>query len=144
MTDGTPGYLARSRAVAVPILAAVVVLVLAPAVLGQTTTTNPTSMPAGLSPAERYGMGCLAPALVAISLAIIARQVIVSLTLGIFPASAMLCILHGQHNPLLFVTTMMDRFVLGVLMDREHLTILVYTFLLGAMIGVVNANGGTR
>src|SRR6266404_2901910 len=115
MTDGTLAYLARSRTIGAPILAAIVVLLLAPVVLGQTTTTGPTSMPAAMSPAERYGLGCLAPALVAITLAIITRQVIVSLALGIFTAAGMLCVLRGQYNPLVFVTTTVNEYVLGVL-----------------------------
>ena len=128
-----------------------VILAIAPLAFAQNATSAPTSAAVGMSPAERYGLGCLAPALVAVGLAIATRQVIVSLALGIFTASAMLCINGGQHSPLVFVTTMMDKYVLGVLapvkggtVDREHLTILLYTFLLGAMIGVVNANGGTR
>jgi Na+/H+ antiporter NhaC len=90
---------------------------------------------------------------VAIVLAVATRQVIVSLALGIFTASAMICAARGEYNPLRFVEYAVNHFLLGVLarvkpdgsgVDNEHLTILLYTILMGAMIGVVSASGGTR
>lgn len=126
------------------------ILLSGPAALAETVTSGPAAA-APPSPADAYGLWSLAPALVAILLAIATRQVIVSLALGILTAAGMMCALDGEYNPLKFVTFMMDRYVLGVLApikngraDREHLTILIYTLLIGAMIGVLTANGGTR
>ncbi|HWL94443.1 MAG TPA: Na+/H+ antiporter NhaC family protein [Phycisphaerae bacterium] len=114
---------------------------------------SPTSAPAPSSPAKFYGLWVLTPALLAIFLAIVTRQVIVALALGVLTAAAMVCVMRGDHNPLHFVIYMMDRYVLGVLgpmndtgtaVNLEHITILIYTFFIGALIGVLTANGGTR
>ncbi len=130
--------------------AGVVFLYLSDSAFGQTSTSGPTSSPAA-SAASTYGLWVIAPAMVAIILAILTRQVVMALSLGTLTASAMVCILGGDYNPIHFVTTMIDRYVLGVLApvkdgraDLEHLTILIYTFFIGAMIGVLNVNGGTR
>jgi Na+/H+ antiporter NhaC len=115
-------------------------------------TTQPT-VSAPPEPSAFYGLWTLAPALVAILLAIITRQVIVALACGIFTAAAMLCIRAGDYNPLHFVTYAMNHYLLGVLgpmnadstgVDLGNLTILIYTLFIGAMIGVLAANGGTR
>lgn len=130
--------------------AGVVFLYLSDSAFGQTSTSGPTSAPA-VSAASTYGLWVIAPAMVAIILAILTRQVVMALSLGTLTASAMVCILGGDYNPIHFVTTMIERYVLGVLApvkdgraDLEHLTILIYTFFIGAMIGVLNVNGGTR
>ncbi len=130
--------------------AGVAFLFLSDSAFGQTTTTGPTTAPA-VSAAGMYGLWVIAPAMVAIILAILTRQVVVALSLGTLTASAMVCILHGDYNPIHFVTVMIERYVLGALapakaggVDLEHLTIIIYTLFIGAMIGVLNVNGGTR
>lgn len=102
-------------------------------------------------PKDVYGLWTLAPALVAILLAVITRQVIVALACGILTAATMMCILVADYNPLHFVTYGMDHYLLKVLaplkdgsVDLNHITILIYTLFIGAMIGVLSASGGTR
>jgi Na+/H+ antiporter NhaC len=99
----------------------------------------------------------LAPALVAIILAIITRQVLVALSAGILVAAALMLGMQGLYNPILWVTHAIDDYLFGVLapaarddlgnvvgVDYDHVKILVFTLFIGAMIGVIEANGGTR
>jgi len=104
----------------------------------------------------RYDRGALlralAPALVAIVLAIVTRQVIVSLSAGIFVAAIMMLAPTGVYNPIRWVTFAVDQYLFGVLawrgedgvVEHSHLKILVFTLFIGAMVGVIEANGGTR
>lgn len=108
---------------------------------------------AGVQPKDFYGLWTIAPPLVAILVAVLTRQVIVALSLGVLTAAGMVCVMHGVYNPLRFVTYAMDHYLLGVLasmkgdgsgVDAEHVTIIIYTMFIGAMIGVLRVNGGTR
>lgn len=100
----------------------------------------------------------IAPALVAIILAIITRQVLVALAAGIFVAAALMQSMLGLFNPITWVTFAVEKYLFGVLapaatddsgnpvpgVDTGHLKILAFTLFIGAMIGVIEANGGTR
>lgn len=117
-------------------------------------TTAPTSG-ASMSPADLFGLWTLAPAIVAILFAIITRQVLLALPLGIVTASAMMLYATGSpdfYNPLVWVTYSIDHYLFGVLayLDKDgtinfgHLKILMFTLFIGAMIGFIEANGGIR
>ncbi len=118
--------------------------------------TSPTTAPAQSvtkSPGKYYGLWVLVPALAAILFALIARQVIIALILGILVASGMMCHLAGTDNPLNFVTFAVDHYLIGVLaymndagtaIDTGHLKIIIFTLFIGAMIGVMESSGGTR
>jgi len=106
-----------------------------------------------VQPGEFYGLWVIAPPMVAIFLAILTRQVIVAMSFGVLTAAAMTCVMQGVYNPLRFVSYAMENYVLGVLgpmnedgrsVDLGHITIIIYTLFIGAMIGVLQANGGTR
>ena len=106
-----------------------------------------------ISAAQYYGLWAIAPAVVAIIIAILTRQVLVALPLGILASSAMMMWLGGVHNPIFWVTNAVDRYLFGVLammnenntgVDYSHLKILTFTLLIGAMVGVIETNGGTR
>lgn len=90
-----------------------------------------------------YGIWSLLPPLVAILLAFISKQVILSLFLGIFTGAMMLVegnfiekIFHG------FINSFGE--VVGAVADGWHAGILVFTLMIGGMIGVVARTGGTR
>ena len=121
------------------------------------TTTAPASAPAGaLSIKDRIGLWSLAPAIVAIGLAIITQQVIPSLALGILTAAAMMCGLGGEYNPIHWLIYALRHYLLGVFIPADpgdldkletgynHLHVIVFTQFIGAMIGIIEANGGTR
>jgi len=79
------------------------------------------------------------PPLLAIGLALITRDVLISLFLGVFGGAL---ILHGQLTAALGRT--IDHFVLDALADPDHAAILIFTSLLGAMVGLISKSGGTH
>ncbi len=107
-------------------------------------------------PKDYYGLWSLLPALVAIGLAIFTRQVVPSLALGIFTAAVMMCIFGGDNNPIRMVVYAVEHYLLGVFIPPDHtdldrlgdgysrLKVIVFTQFIGAMIGIIEANGGTR
>ncbi|MBU0474260.1 MAG: Na+/H+ antiporter NhaC family protein [Bacteroidetes bacterium] len=79
------------------------------------------------------------PPLIAILLALIIRQVIVSLSLGIFSGA----LIYYNFNPLTALLRFADTLVLNVLIDKDHMFIIVFTLLIGGVVGLISANGGT-
>lgn len=98
----------------------------------------------------------LLPALAAIGLAVVTQQVVPALSLGILTAAVMMCILQGTYNPLEMVVYAIRHHLLGVFIpvDRadgdalstgyNRLHVIVFTQFIGGMIGIIEANGGTR
>lgn len=94
-----------------------------------------------LSPRVLPGWLSLLPPIVAIVLALTFRQVVISLFAGIWLGALFL----GGFNPLEATLTSLDRFVLGALADdADRIAIVVFSLLLGGMVGVVTRSGGTR
>lgn len=78
----------------------------------------------------------LAPALLAIALALLTRQVIVSLVGGIYLGSLLL-----GFGPIASWAATLDRLV-GAAADPDHVKIMLFTLLMGGMVGVVTSSGG--
>ncbi len=97
---------------------------------GQKATAKIRVLPGWLS---------IVPPLVAILLALIIREVLVSLLTGIFIGALFIF----NFNPFTAFLRMTDTILLNSLVDRDHLTIIVFTLLFGAVIGVIAKNGGT-
>jgi len=101
---------------------------------------------------QSYGLWVIAPAIIAILIAIFTRQVLVALPLGILTASAMMMSLDGVYNPIAWVTHALDAYFFNILafvnekgeLKNDKLWIIVFTLFIGAMVGVIDANGGTR
>jgi Na+/H+ antiporter NhaC len=127
---------------------ALIVLLFAPAVFAQGDTTSATA-PVAASPMQ-YGGWVLMPALSAIVLAIVTRQVIPSLFIGTFVAAMMLCRIAPDHSGGVFSTVIvgaadaMAVYVVGAVADADHAKVMLFTLMIGGMVGVVNASGGTR
>jgi len=79
------------------------------------------------------------PPLLAILLALIIREVLFSLLAGVYLGA----LLMYDFNPLLAFLRLTDTIVLNSLLDKDHLVIIVFTLLFGAVIGVIAKNGGT-
>jgi len=79
------------------------------------------------------------PPLIAIFLALIIRQVVVSLSLGIFSGA----LIYYNFNPITAFLRFADTLMLNVLIDKDHMFIIVFTLLIGGVVGVISANGGT-
>ena len=87
------------------------------------------------------------PPLVAIAMALIMKEVLSSLFLGILTGTFLMA-LYGGASPgqalgggLLRVV---DTYVVGSLFDADHVTIIVFTLLIGGMVRIITANGGMQ
>ena len=80
----------------------------------------------------------LLPPLLAIGLAIAFRQVVVALVSGVWLGALFV---HG-YDPLTAALRTADTYAVGALGDHDHASIIIFTLLLGGMIGVVSRSGG--
>lgn len=87
-----------------------------------------------------YGVLSLLPPILAILLAFLTKQVLLSLFLGIFVGAL---ILYGGNPFYAFLRTL-DRFMLGSIADSWNGAILMFTLTIGGMVGVVGKMGGTK
>ncbi len=94
-----------------------------------------------ISPRALPGWLSLIPPLLAIALALIFREVVVSLFAGIWLGALML----AGFNPITGTMAALDSFVLRALAnDADRIAIAVFSLLLGGMVGVMTRSGGTR
>ncbi len=80
------------------------------------------------------------PPLIAIGLALVFKDVLISLFLGVFSGAL---ILFGW-NPFAAFARSIDTFIAPSLADGGQASIVVFTTLLGGMVGVIGKSGGTR
>jgi Na+/H+ antiporter NhaC len=82
----------------------------------------------------------LLPPLAAIILALITREVVISLFAGIWLGA----LFTADWNPLTATLRTVDEYAVGALAgDADHVAIVVFTLLLGGMVGVMSRSGGT-
>jgi Na+/H+ antiporter NhaC len=86
---------------------------------------------------ESYGFLSLVPPLIAISLAIITRQVIVSLLIGIFSG----WLIVGNFNILSGIILSIEGIV-NVFSDPGSTRVVIFTFLVGSLIAFIQVSGG--
>jgi len=86
------------------------------------------------------GILTLLPPVIAILFALIFREVIVSLIIGIWLGAFFLF----DYSPFRALLGVVDYFVVEVLTDRDHISIVVFTLLLGGLVGVATKSGGIR
>lgn len=89
------------------------------------------------------GWTSLLPPLVAIVVALLFRRVIPALFLGVWVGAVLVAGLTpaGVGQGLLDTVQV---YVLDALADRDHASIILFTFLIGGMVGIIQKNGGTR
>ncbi len=103
------------------------------------------ALAAGTGPATRAttrvfpGWISILPPLVAIAFALLLREVVISLLAGIWLGALMLY----DWNPLTALWRVLDHYIVGAVVDPGHAMILVFTLLLGGMVGIISRNGGT-
>ena len=85
------------------------------------------------------GILSIVPPLLAIALALIFRQVIISLILGIFSGA----IFINCYNPVTAFLRLIDKYVIEAISDVSHTQIIVFTLLFGGVIGLISRSGGT-
>ena len=81
----------------------------------------------------------LMPALVAITLALLIRQVLIALLAGIWLGA----IFVYDYSIFLGLLHTFDSYIIDVLADRDHISILIFSLTLGGMVGVMTRGGGT-
>ncbi len=77
------------------------------------------------------------PPLLAIGLALLTRQVILSLLLGVWVGTLVL----ADGNPITAFQRLGDTFLVDALADRSHAAILLFSTTLGGMVGVLSRSG---
>jgi hypothetical protein len=82
----------------------------------------------------------LLPPLMAIALALIFHEVVSSLFLGIWLG----CVFLAGYNPFAAFFMTIDRYIMPALADTDHASIVVFSLLLGGMVGVMTRMGGTQ
>lgn len=85
------------------------------------------------------GFVSIIPPLLAILIALIFRQVLFSLLLGIFAGTFFLY----EYNPIIAFMRLADTYVINSLIDKSHIQIIVFTLMFGGVIGLMSKSGGT-
>ncbi len=87
------------------------------------------------------------PPLVAIAMALLIKEVISSLFVGILTGTFLMA-LYGGAPPASALggglLRVVDTYVVGSLFDSDHVTIIVFTLLIGGMVRIITANGGMQ
>lgn len=85
------------------------------------------------------------PPLIAIILALITREVITSLFLGIFSGTAIIGLYtKGIAGFFTGFLAIFDRYVLSAMNDSGHLSIILFSMTIGAIVTVISKNGGMQ
>ena len=84
------------------------------------------------------------PPLVAIALALVFKEVVVSLFVGIWAGAF---IAGGMRVDSLYyffdsIFSVVERYVIGALADSGHLSVLIFSLLIGGMVAIISRNGG--
>ncbi len=80
------------------------------------------------------------PPLIAIVLALLLRQVIISLLIGIYLGAVFI----NNYNPLIALLRVLDTYIINTLSDPSHVEIIVFTTLFGGVVGLISKSGGTK
>ncbi|MBN4058918.1 hypothetical protein JYU10_00445 [bacterium AH-315-J04] len=130
----------------------------APAPTNAATTNpidaTPTTVRQPQSPQTLYGLWVLAPAIIAIFLAIISRQVVPALVVGLLAGAYLMipCLPNtnpyvGQNSIVAGFRLACEQYVIGSIIspDDEYgkLKIIIFTLVIGFTVGVLGRNGGT-
>ncbi|WP_120169527.1 Na+/H+ antiporter NhaC family protein [Thermohalobacter berrensis] len=87
-----------------------------------------------------FGWLSLVPALLAIVLAWVTKEVFLSLFIAVFVGSTIL----ANFNPLVGFTKSLNTFIVGALTDEWNVSILIFCLTIGGLIGILSKNGGTK
>lgn len=87
------------------------------------------------------------PPLIAILLALVLKEVLLALFLGIFSGALLIALGSGETFPgALFVafTSSVDTYLIQAMNDSSHLSIIVFSLLIGSMVALITYNGGMK
>ncbi len=80
------------------------------------------------------------PPLLAIALALLVRHVLIALVLGVWLGAFLL----SGLAPLTSFARLLDTHIVGAIADRGHALIVVFSLLLGGMLGLITQSGGAK
>ncbi len=86
-----------------------------------------------------HGWLSVLPPVLAIALALITRQVVVALTLGVWVGATVIA-----GNPFTAFLRLGDTYLTTALADRSHASIILFSTILGGMVGVMSRSGATE
>jgi Na+/H+ antiporter NhaC len=86
------------------------------------------------------GILSIIPPILAIILALVFRQVIISLLLGVYIG----VIFVFDYNPFIAILRLIDTYIINAISDTSHLKIIVFTLLFGGVVGLISKSGGTK
>ncbi len=87
-----------------------------------------------------YGWLCVIPSLLAIILALVTKEVFLSLFIAVFVGATII----SDFNPILGFTETLNNYVVGSLTDSWNISILIFCLSIGGLIGILSKNGGTK
>ncbi len=127
----------RTRVILLATLAAVVLPVLLGAAFG--SGENGAADDAADGVKEDSGWLSIIPPVLAIGMALVTRQVVVALLLGVYCGALII-----TGNPAAAFLRVGDTYLLGALADESHASILLFSAILGGMVGVLSRSGATE
>lgn len=92
-----------------------------------------------VDPTVTSGWFSILPPLLAIVLALIFREVVTALFAGVWLGALAV----AGFNPIAGTGRLVDTFIVPAVADGDHASIMVFTLLLGGMVGLIARNGGT-
>ncbi len=90
-------------------------------------------------PGGGHGWLSVLPPVLAIGLALATRQVVVALLLGVYVGAVVI-----EGNPFTAFLRLGDRYLTDALADRSHASIVIFSSVLGGMVGVLSRSGATE
>lgn len=111
--------------------------------LGHASPEAATAVQESASQGIKGSWWSILPPLVAIGIALIFRQVLFALFLGIWAGAFLAGDLSFGGALTSFFTTL-SGYIVPAAADSSHMSIIIFTLLIGGMVGIVTDNGGTR
>ena len=87
------------------------------------------------------------PPVIAIAMALLLKEVISALFLGVLSGTFLMALYGGQEPGMAFgggLLKVVDTYIVGSLFDSDHVTIIVFTLTIGGMVKIISANGGMQ
>ncbi|MCK9994817.1 MAG: Na+/H+ antiporter NhaC family protein [Candidatus Krumholzibacteria bacterium] len=121
------------------ILLAILVVLAIPVMMGVAFGSGEAGDAAAEAVKKDFGWLSIIPPVLAIGMALVTRQVVVALLLGVYCGSLII-----TGNPGSAFLRVGDTYLVGALADESHAAILLFSSILGGMVGVLSRSGATE
>jgi Na+/H+ antiporter NhaC len=99
----------------------------------------------GTLPAVIPSWWAVIPPLVAIVMALLIKEVLVALLMGIFIGAATLGFYTGGVGGIFSgFLAVLDHYILSALNDSDHLSVILFSLLIGSIVAIISKNGGMK